>query len=1042
MRIGCWTLSLFAALVSCSDERLEGTLGVVGGDPAQAIAPQDVAPAFGAGDPAALDAGSSAAVPDGGPTGPGNAGDADDATGPVDATGATEADAPVTAPSCVDLDGDGAGDGCPTPDCDDGNPHFAADCPDCAAATATGCPCATGGATALCFSADAELAGTGVCAIGVRTCTDDHWTACAGEVLPSPEVCDGADNDCDGETDEAACTPACTDADGDGFGAGCPLGDDCDDANPNIATGCLDCSKILVEGCPCPQEAQQVPCTTGDPDLLNVGQCKAGLRTCLAGLWTGCLGETLPAPEACDALDNDCDGATDEGLPGCAASCVDADGDGYGVDCPLGADCDDGNALFALFCPDCSKGPAAGCPCPTAGVSTPCAGAGPDGVGPCKHGVRVCLGGAWSACTGEVLPAPEACNDIDDDCDGETDEGVPGCAVQPPCIDADGDGAGVGCPQPTDCDDQNPNFAATCPDCTTWDHPGCPCLIPGQLKACVSGDPTLVGVGQCAAGLRTCAAGFWSTCTGEVLPGPELCDGADNDCDGSTDEGVLGPCGDCNPLCFTASAGAGATPFDPTPANSSKGVILTPEGWLTLAESSYSLHFIWIANSAEGTVSKLDTLTGKELGRYAFCSDPSRTAVDPSGDGWVACRGDGKVAKIRNLVENCPDKDGDGVVETSTDLNGDGIIQGNEMMPYGQDECVLFTTNPTNDSLARALGVDPAHHAWVGWWYSQTLRRIHPDTGAIVDTIGIPANPYGLVIDSKGIIWVSGRGGNTLVRVDPATHAVNTYAPPGCFEPYGIAADEWDRIWVANCCCANVAYVFNPAGGGWSSVPTQNRPRGIASNKAGYVFVANDESNAVTRINTTTLQAAGVAQLGGGRYPIGVAVDSTGFVWAVNQGAATATKIHPETLAVVLEHPVGSGPYTYSDMTGSSFFQDVVPEGTYRLSFVGPVLDAYLAEWYEVVWETLNVDIATPGGTSIRVRARAAESAAALTATPWSPTAGPFPPSTFPLDLDALLGPAAHGKQHLQIELILNSAGLLKPYVKHVSLQYAAKQKP
>ena len=1068
-------------------------------------------------------------------------------------------------PACIDNDGDGAGQGCAGgPDCDDGNPHFTTDCPNCAALVAEGCPCPDGVGQALCYSADPEQAGTGACALGTRACADGYWSGCTGEVLPAPEVCDGADNDCDGVVDEGltGCgeEPSCVDDDGDGFGTACPAGDDCDDSNPLVWVDCAKCAKVYVEGCPCTQPGVHVLCYSGDPGLATVGECSLGERTCVGDAWTGCLGEVLPAPETCDELDNDCDGAVDEGLPGCGdvppcvdgdgdgfgdgcaagpdcddgdpllaadcgacavgsdtgcpcanpgefapcysgdpteiglgeckagvrtcdgavwtdcqgdvlpmdevcdeadndcdgevdedipgceppPTCVDADGDGAGQGCAGGPDCDDGNPWFVLECPDCSKGNFAGCPCGLPGKTAWCYSGDAllVGIGQCQLGARSCADGYWTACTGEVLPEGETCDTVDNDCDGKVDEDLPGCGVPPTCVDSDGDGYGTGCQKGPDCNDNNPVFNVDCPDCTQYSYEGCPCLNPGQQKSCYTGDAGLLGIGQCAAGLRTCDAGLWTGCVGEVLPWPELCDGADNDCDGAVDEGVLGDCGDCNPLCHLETAGVGGeVPFNPTPQNSSDGVVLTPEGWLTLAESSYSMHFIWISNSAENTVSKLDTITGKELGRYSFCQDPSRTAVDPNGDGWVACRGDGKVAKIRNITETCPDKNGNGVIETSTDINGDGMIKGSEMLPKGQDECVLFATNPANDSLARALGVDAQHHAWVGWWNSKTLRRIHPDTGAIVDTISIPANPYGLVIDSKGIVWVSGRGGNQLVRVDPATHAISTYSPGGCFEPYGITVDEWDRIWIANCCCANVAYVFNPAGGGWGTVPTQARPRGIASNHDGFVFVANDQTDTVAKIDGKTLKTVGYAAVGGGRFPLGIAVDSQGFVWSVNQSSSSATKINPTTLGIELEHPVGSGPYTYSDMTGSTFFKNVVPKGTYRLTYEGPVLDAYMAEWYEIVWETLSIEYAAPGGTSIQVRARVSDTKAGVENAPWSATVGPYPPKTFPLDLDATLGPAAHGKRFLQIEVILNSADLIKPFVKGLTLQYALKSK-
>ncbi len=65
---------------------------------------------------------------------------------------------------------------------------------------------------------------------------------------------------------------------------------------------------------------------------------------------------------------------------------------------------------------------------------------------------------------------------------------------------------------------------------------GCTCTSPE--KACYTGDPRDLEVenGQCRQGTQACELEFYGDCTGEVLPGPEVCDGQDNDCNGETDE--------------------------------------------------------------------------------------------------------------------------------------------------------------------------------------------------------------------------------------------------------------------------------------------------------------------------------------------------------------------------------------------------------------------------------------------------------------------------------------------------------------------------
>jgi hypothetical protein len=57
----------------------------------------------------------------------------------------------------------------------------------------------------------------GVCAQGALECIAGELR-CKRAQAPSGETCDGADNDCDGQTDEGQTTPFWRDADGDGYG--------------------------------------------------------------------------------------------------------------------------------------------------------------------------------------------------------------------------------------------------------------------------------------------------------------------------------------------------------------------------------------------------------------------------------------------------------------------------------------------------------------------------------------------------------------------------------------------------------------------------------------------------------------------------------------------------------------------------------------------------------------------------------------------------------------------------------------------------------
>lgn len=138
---------------------------------------------------------------------PGNDGGPGDDGGPIDDGGvAPDAGATDAGPrDCIDEDGDGYGDGagCLGYDCDDADPnvHPGAEevCndidDDCDFAVDEGCPCPL---------AASNVCGTlrGKCRLGVQVCVSSVWSECEGATLPSLEVCNGEDDDCDGERDE------------------------------------------------------------------------------------------------------------------------------------------------------------------------------------------------------------------------------------------------------------------------------------------------------------------------------------------------------------------------------------------------------------------------------------------------------------------------------------------------------------------------------------------------------------------------------------------------------------------------------------------------------------------------------------------------------------------------------------------------------------------------------------------------------------------------------------------------------------------------
>ena len=94
-----------------------------------------------------------------------------------------------------------------------------------------------------------------------------------------------------------------------------------------------------------------------------------------------------------------------------------------------------------------------------------------------------------------------------------------------------------GCGDINDCAEDEVCAEGICARVGSKSEWGDPCTTPQAVKACYTGPVGTGLVGECKNGLRTCQAGQWGRCVGQTRPIAEVCNGRDDDCDGTVDEG-------------------------------------------------------------------------------------------------------------------------------------------------------------------------------------------------------------------------------------------------------------------------------------------------------------------------------------------------------------------------------------------------------------------------------------------------------------------------------------------------------------------------
>ncbi|HUJ59878.1 MAG TPA: MopE-related protein [Kofleriaceae bacterium] len=375
------------------------------------------------------------------------------------------------------------------------------------------------------------------------------------------------------------------------------------------------------------QPLEDIAHAGGHPDLPGqneayYAQDQAGLELAISQII-----EDSVRSEVCNGLDDDCDGKIDEDFPN------------------LGQPCD--NGLYGIC-----RGTGTYV-CRADGTGTTCDITNPGGTAQTScppgdtcngDGTEICGNGLDDDCDGDIdegcvqcVPTAEICNGKDDDCDGKIDEDLTrpcgygacspnaaccgtqtcvngsytGCSATPPtteiCNGIDDDCDGIVDEDLTEaCSNITGNGCAT-PPCPATNNPGDPANNP-------------IPQNVCHPGTTTCVDGSYGACTGEVEPSPEICNGLDDDCDNVIDEDTGG--GSCNATCGIGTILCAGAPNDPS--------CCQPGTCLPGQNQCGTLYCSSTSATGDYTCNKIDDDCDGKVDEDWVCGDPTNQSTPPA----------------------------------------------------------------------------------------------------------------------------------------------------------------------------------------------------------------------------------------------------------------------------------------------------------------------------------------------------------------------------------------------------------------------------
>jgi hypothetical protein len=365
----------------------------------------------------------------------------------------------------------------------------------------------------------------------------------------------------------------------------------------------------------------------------------------------------------------------------------------------------------------------------------------------------------------------------------------------------------------------------------------------------------------------------------------------------------------------------------------------TTTGNCTICEGA-EFSYIWVANSPDSTVSKINTRTMEEEGRYLTHplaeGNPSRTSVSVDGKAVTVANRNTGLIKIWSQSQYCdPMANGQAGLQTSS---GAGNV-----LAWGEDDCVAWYAefaNQYNATVQRPVAwtqgtLNRATCEWDDqkvWTVTGTggatpgqcaggplsVHLVNGETGDVEQTTVLSEavttcgtlGAYSAAVDLEGDLWFHVHAQSGLVEVELQTMDHAKYGK----SQYGLTVDTSGRVWAAG---SGVAYRHDPVLNQTDEVWLDTGFSGIAQDLQNRMWIGSSDTSdpRLIGLDLDTMEEVENIDLPDTWYVKGVSVDVDGYIWVVHGNGTRAYRIDPDDFSTVFYEGLNN-PYTYSDMTG------------------------------------------------------------------------------------------------------------------------------